>query len=119
MGTTSDDVTDELTSILDDMQDANSLSELEESNEEFNDTLKLKFPAVEASGTSNTNAISTLSLLMVQQGGSLLDMKMSDFMKYLGWYKNSNPNNIFFDVGYCSNPFYATVKEEGITLYAA
>ena len=110
MGTTSDDVTDELTSILDDMQDANSLSELEESNEEFNDTLKLKFPAVEASGTSNTNAISTLSLLMVQQGGSLLDMKMSDFMKYLGWYKNSNPNNISFDVGYCSNPFYATVK---------
>lgn len=110
MGTTSDYVTNKLESLLEEMQNPGSVSELNEATEKFNDTLQLLFPAMEATGTSNINAISALSLLMVQQGGSLMNMKMSDFLRYLGWYKNNNPDNISFDVGYCADPFMASVK---------
>lgn len=110
LGTTDDSVIDDLEDELKAMQNVSNLQELEEAKENFNHSIQAKFPITEASGATNADAVSLMSLLMVQQGGSLQDMKMSDFLKYLGWYENGNPDNVSMDVGYCSSPFTTSVK---------
>lgn len=90
----------ELEDYIDDIEDAGTLSELADLNEEFNAKVNELFPMVDENDADNTNALYFLSALTVQQGGSLQNMELSDYMKYLGWYTNSDPKDTYITIEY-------------------
>lgn len=108
IGTADDSIVDALETKLDDISNARTPDELKQANEEFSALVEADFPRNAAGGYSNTEALSMMSLLTVQQGASLLDMKMSDFIKYLGWYKSGNGDHTSIDVGHCNSTPYTT-----------
>ncbi len=75
---------------------AATLAEREAKSDEFVSTVTANFPQAE-----NSAALAILSLIMAQQGGSLDDIKMSEYMKLLGYHTMiGGPKKTQFDIGY-------------------
>ena len=68
------------------------------------------FPVVEDNGGANSEALGLMSLLTVQQGASTSNMKMSDFIKYVGYYKKADGKNVSMDVGHAAAPFTVNLQ---------
>ena len=111
MGTRDDAVVNTLEEKLKQMQNVSTMDDLDDAKADFNDAVNDEFPSTLPNGKSNNSySLSLMSLLTVQQGGSLQSMKMADFMRYLGYYKNSDPKNTVLNVGYAANPFTTSVQ---------
>lgn len=93
----SQDVIDDLTDICDKAVSAKTLTELKDIKQEFTDTVNDSFPQTTDDGCNNMEAISYLYLASVQQGGSVSEMKMSDFMRYLGY---TGSGSTTFNIGH-------------------
>ncbi len=110
MGTVDPNAVTSLQTKLEEMQNVTSTEELTEKNEEFNTMINSLFPVVEDNGGANSEALGLMSLLTVQQGASTSNMKMSDFIKYVGYYKKADGKNISMDVGHAASPFTVNLQ---------
>lgn len=95
-GDTAADIISRLSNIVHDMENisgSGSLERMEEKRQEFNDIVENEFCE-----DSNYDGVNILSLLLTQQGGSLTDMKMSDYMRFLGYYDDECEYNTRFEL---------------------
>lgn len=84
-----------------------SLAQMEAKKQEFDDIVQNEFYK-----ESNYDGVNILSLLLTQQGGSLTDMKMSDFMRFLGYYDDSCEYNTKFELSPTTdNSLLASVQD--------
>lgn len=81
----------QLTNIVKDMEHVTTMAEMEVKMEQFDNIVQTVFAEEQ-----NYDGINILSLLLTQQGGSLTDMKMSDFMRFLGYYDDDCEYNTKF-----------------------
>lgn len=96
MGTDGQDakqLLNQLENIVNEMQNITSMEEMEDKRDEFDEIVDEFFPA-----EANYDSVDILSLLLAQQGGSLTDMKLSDFMRFLGYYDSSCEYNTKFSL---------------------
>lgn len=94
---TSKDVVEDLQKICDAASEAATLEELENFKQEFTDTVENEFPQITDDGKNNSEALAYLYLASVQLGGSVEEMKVSDFMKYLGY---TGSGKTYFNIGH-------------------
>lgn len=94
---TSDDVVDHLQKVCDKAVDAKSIEELEACKEEFNELVNDEFPQITDDGCNNQEALAYEYLASIQLGGSVKEMKISDFMKYMGY---TGSGSTTFDIGH-------------------
>lgn len=94
-GTNGKTAISELENALKQINSASSQDELSAYSSDFNNVMQSYFPLED-----NTDAIAVLSLAMVQYGGNANDLKLSDTMKYMGYYKDSAGANTTFSVGH-------------------
>lgn len=94
-------VIERLSHIVTQLRSATTQERADELNAEIDSIIEEEFPMPGAGDTNNQDSLAVLSLLTAQQGGSLSDMKTSDFMKYLGYYDSDNfwDRNTSFDIG--------------------
>lgn len=87
----------ELEGYIDDIKDATTLTELNDLNQQFTDAVIDSFPISGDDGSANSAAVSLLYLASTQLGGSLENLKTSDYMRYLGYTGSGNTS---FNIGH-------------------
>lgn len=83
---------------------ATTMEDRQDAIDDFNDIVEDDFPI-----NDNSTPISILSLAMVQQGGNVTDMKLSDMLRYVGYYTSSAGSNTSFSIGH--------IQEDGEQIY--
>lgn len=86
-----------LESIVKNLRNARTEEDLDAAKSSFMNTLNNGFPSVTSSGQSNMEAISLMYLCSTQLGGSVESMKLSDFMRWLGYTGNGTTT---FNIGH-------------------
>lgn len=109
-GTIAESIIRRLSDIVRDMENISgpdSLAQMETKMQEFDDIVQNEFFE-----DANYDGVNILSLLLTQQGGSLTDMKMSDFMRFLGYYDDTCENNTKFELSPTTdNSLVASVQD--------